>query len=63
MALYEIMRMTPKVEEAIYRGDDLNDLTNICIAEGMSTLRMLAVKKWKMGVTSADEVLAVTAAD
>jgi type IV pilus assembly protein PilB len=63
VALYEIMRMTPKVEEAIYRGDDLNDLTEVCIAEGMQTLRMLAVKKWKMGVTSSDEVVAVTAAD
>lgn len=63
VALYEIMRMTPKVEEAIYRGDDLNDLTDTCIAEGMQTLRMLAVKKWKMGVTTADEVLAVTAAE
>jgi type IV pilus assembly protein PilB len=63
VALYEIMRMTPKVEEAIYRGDDLNDLTDVCIAEGMLTLRMLAVKKWKMGVTTADEVVAVTAAE
>jgi type IV pilus assembly protein PilB len=63
VALYEIMRMTPKVEEAIYRGDDLNDLTDVCVAEGMQTLRMLAVTKWKAGMTSADEVLAVTAAD
>lgn len=63
VALYEIMRMTPKVEEAIYARADLNDLTEVCIAEGMSTLRMLAVKKWKMGVTSSDEVVAVTAAD
>ena len=63
VALYEIMRMTPKVEEAIYRGDDLNDLTDVCIAEGMKTLRMLAVKKWKAGMTTADEVVAVTAAE
>ncbi|HTB22666.1 MAG TPA: ATPase, T2SS/T4P/T4SS family [bacterium] len=62
VALYEIMRMTPKVEEAIYAKVDLNDLTEVCIQEGMQTLRMLAVKKWKMGVTSSDEVLAVTAA-
>jgi type IV pilus assembly protein PilB len=63
VALYEIMRMTPAVEEAIYRGDDLNDLTEICIKEGMATLRMLAVKKWKAGATSLEEILAVTAAD
>jgi hypothetical protein len=29
----------------------------------MSTLRMLAVHKWKTGMTSSDEILAVTAAD
>ncbi len=63
VALYEIMRVTPKVEEAIYARADLNDLTETCIREGMATLRMLAVKKWKSGVTSSDEVLAVTAAD
>jgi len=63
VALYEIMRVTPKVEEAIYAQADLNDLTDVCIAEGMQTLRMLAVKKWMMGVTSCDEILAVTAAD
>jgi type IV pilus assembly protein PilB len=62
VALYEIMRMTPKVEEAIYARKDLNDLTDVCISEGMQTLRMLAVTKWKMGVTSSDEVVAVTAA-
>jgi type IV pilus assembly protein PilB len=63
VALYEIMRMTPRVEEAIYARKDLNDLTDVCIEEGMQTLRMLAVKKWKMGVTSSDEIVAVTAAD
>ncbi len=63
VALYEIMRMTPNVEEAIYRGDDLNDLTEVCIQEGMLTLRMLAVKKWKAGMTTLEEILAVTAAD
>ncbi|MGH7442699.1 MAG: GspE/PulE family protein [bacterium] len=63
VALYEIMRITPKVEEAIYARADLNELTEVCISEGMSTLRMVAVKKWMSGVTSSDEVLAVTAAD
>ena len=63
VALYEIMRMTPNVEESIYRGDDLNDLTDICIQEGMATLRMLAVKKWKNGATTLEEILGVTAAD
>jgi type IV pilus assembly protein PilB len=63
VALYEIMRMTPKVEEAIYSGADLNDLTDIAVAEGMSTLRMIAVKKWKQGVTTLEEIVSMTAAD
>ena len=63
VALYEIMRMTPNVEESIYRGDDLNDLTDVCIQEGMLTLRMLAVKEWKAGATTLEEILAVTAAE
>ncbi len=63
VALYEIMRMTPKVEDAIYRRLDLNDLTDVCVAEGMNTLRMLAIKKWKMGATTLEEILSVTAAD
>jgi type IV pilus assembly protein PilB len=63
VALYEIMRITPKVEEAIYSGADLNDLTDVAIAEGMSTLRMIAVKKWKQGVTTLEEIVSMTAAD
>ena len=63
VALYEIMRLTPKVEEAIYNGADLNDLTDVAVAEGMSTLRMIAVKKWKQGVTTLEEIVSMTAAD
>jgi type IV pilus assembly protein PilB len=63
VALYEIMRMTPRVEEAIYAGADLNDLTEVAIQEGMSTLRMIAIKKWKQGVTTLEEIVSMTAAD
>jgi type IV pilus assembly protein PilB len=63
VALYEIMRITPRVEQAIYDRTDLNTLTDIAIAEGMATLRMVAVKKWKAGMTSLDEIVAMTASD
>jgi type IV pilus assembly protein PilB len=63
VALYEIMRVTPRVEQAIYDRTDLNQLTDIAIAEGMNTLRMVAVKKWKAGMTSLDEIVAMTASD
>jgi type II secretory ATPase GspE/PulE/Tfp pilus assembly ATPase PilB-like protein len=55
--------MTPKVEDAIYAGADLNDLTDVAISEGMSTLRMIAIKKWKQGVTTMEEIISMTAAD
>jgi hypothetical protein len=29
----------------------------------MSTLRMIAVKKWKQGVTTLEEIVSMTAAD
>jgi type II secretory ATPase GspE/PulE/Tfp pilus assembly ATPase PilB-like protein len=35
----------------------------VAIAEGMNTLRMIAVKKWKQGVTTVEEILSMTAAD
>jgi type II secretory ATPase GspE/PulE/Tfp pilus assembly ATPase PilB-like protein len=38
-------------------------LTDVAIAEGMSTLRMIAVKKWKQGITTLDEIVSMTAAD
>ncbi len=63
VALYEVMRMTPRVEEAIYAGADLNDLTETAIQEGMSTLRMIAVKKMLAGMTTIDEIVSMTAAD
>jgi len=63
VALYEVMRMTPRVEEAIYAGADLNDLTETAIQEGMFTLRMIAVKKMLAGMTTIDEIVSMTAAD
>lgn len=63
MALYEIMRITPVIREAIFKGADLNELTQTSISQGMNTLRMLAVRKWKMGITTIEEILRVTAAE
>jgi type IV pilus assembly protein PilB len=62
-ALYEIMRITPVIREAIFKGADLNELTEVAIAEGMNTLRMLAIKKWKRGETTIEEILRVTASE
>jgi type IV pilus assembly protein PilB len=63
IALYEIMRITPAISEVIYRRGDLNELTAAAKSEGMMTLRELAIKKWKEGINTLDEVLRVTAAE
>ncbi len=63
IALYEIMRVTPAVAESIFRRDDLNQLTEVALSEGMQTLRMLAINKWKAGITTMEEILRVTAAE
>jgi type IV pilus assembly protein PilB len=63
IALYEIMRITPAISDLIFRRGDLNELTALARSEGMMTLRELAIKKWKDGTTTLDEVLRVTAAE
>jgi type IV pilus assembly protein PilB len=63
IALYEIMRVTPTIAEAVFRRADLNEMTELAKKEGMSTLRQLAVRKWKGGITSLEEVLRVTAGE
>jgi type IV pilus assembly protein PilB len=61
VALYEIMRITPTIAEKIFGGADLQELTAAAKAEGMNTLRELAIHKWKNGMTTVEEILRVTA--
>ena len=51
------------VQERIFAGADLNELTDTAIAQGMMTLRALAVYKWKKGVTTIEEVIRLTVSD
>jgi type IV pilus assembly protein PilB len=61
IALYEIMRVTPTIAEAIFKRADLQELTALAMSEGMSTLRQLAIRKWKAGITTVEEIMRVTA--
>jgi type IV pilus assembly protein PilB len=63
IALYEIMRVTPAIAEAVFRRADLGEMTQLAMSEGMSTLRQLAIRKWKAGITTMEEILRVTAAE
>lgn len=63
MAIFEVMRMTSRVKEAIYRGASPLELKRHAIADGMRTLRQSALQKLKVGQTNLEEVLNSTVAD
>jgi type II secretory ATPase GspE/PulE/Tfp pilus assembly ATPase PilB-like protein len=44
----------------IFAKADLNVLTAAAEKEGMRTLRKVAIEKWRSGITSSEEVIAVT---
>jgi type IV pilus assembly protein PilB len=60
VAIYEIMPITQNMADLIFAKADLNVLTAAAEKEGMRTLRKVAIEKWRTGITSSDEVIAVT---
>ena len=63
VALYEIMVNDDVIQDKIFAGADLNELRDTAVAQGMMTLRQLAVYKWKKGVTTMEEVIRLTVSD
>jgi len=59
--IFEVMPISPEIERLIVTRASNADLRKQAIEEGMLTLRMAALDKLKAGVTSVEEVLAVTA--
>lgn len=59
--IFEVMPMSPEIERLIVTRASSADLRKQAVEEGMLTLRMAALDKLKTGVTSVEEVLAVTA--
>jgi type IV pilus assembly protein PilB len=60
LAIYEIMRMTQKMSDLVFANADLNRITEQAIKDGMRTLRMIALEKWKNGIVSMKEVISAT---
>jgi type IV pilus assembly protein PilB len=58
--IFEVMPITRNIEQLILGGGTENELRELAIKEGMLTLRMAAVEKMIRGLTSIDEVFAVT---
>lgn len=60
VAIYELMPMSKAIKELLMKGKDTNDIRVQAVNEGMSTLRMSALKKARAGLSTLEEVQRVT---
>jgi type IV pilus assembly protein PilB len=58
--IYEVMPITPKIENLILQKSSDSDIREAALEDGMFPLRMCAIEKMKNGVISIDEVFATT---
>lgn len=64
MAIFELMRMTASVKEAVFKNSSPLEIKRCAIErDKMRTLRQSALLKAKAGLTTLDEVLNTTVAD
>ncbi|MBI5629463.1 MAG: Flp pilus assembly complex ATPase component TadA [Elusimicrobia bacterium] len=63
-AIYEVYRINPEMREIIYRyGGDLARLKEVAVKAGMWSIRASGWRKVLKGLTTPEEVMAVTTAD
>ena len=63
VAVYEVMTMHDELKEMLLNGASTAELKSEAVRMGMRTLRQSAVRKMLEGMTTADEVARVSAAD
>jgi type IV pilus assembly protein PilB len=63
VAVYEIMFFTDELAEFVLNGASTLELKREAVRQGMKTLRMSALTKLNLGMTSVEEVVRATAAD
>ena len=63
IAVYEIMIFNEELKEFVLNGASTLELKREAIRQGMKTLRMSALTKFREGMTSMEEVVRVTAPD
>jgi general secretion pathway protein E len=61
--IYEVMLISDKIQELIYRQETAGTIKKVALEAGMQTLRMDGARKVLAGVTTVGEVLRVTQAD
>lgn len=59
--VFEVLRVSEEIQQMIYAGAALGDLRREARERGMLTLRQDGVRKIVQGLTTIDEVLAITA--
>jgi type IV pilus assembly protein PilB len=60
--VYEVLRNTNRMRQAIMRSASVDELREVAISEGTLTLRMDGLKKVERGATTLDEVIKETTA-
>jgi type II secretory ATPase GspE/PulE/Tfp pilus assembly ATPase PilB-like protein len=63
VGLYEVMKMSDPLRSSILKGDNIMEIENIAVAEGMMTLEQAGVLKALAGITSLEEVYSVARPD
>jgi type IV pilus assembly protein PilB len=63
VALYEVMQAVDSLKELVLQGASSLDIKKEAINQGMKTLRMSGITKFKEGVTTVEEVLRATVGD
>jgi len=58
--IYEMLKVTPEIQEAILKKSSADDIRNIAVEQGMITLRKAALEKLLLGVTTPEEVIRIT---
>jgi general secretion pathway protein E len=58
--IFEVMELSDKIKASLSEKVELNTLYDIAKADGMVNLRQVAIKKMLEGITTYDEVIAVT---
>lgn len=63
VALFELMKLTDRLKDAIIDGTSPTVMKRVAIEEGMITLRQSGINKTIAGMTTPEEVIAQTVAD
>lgn len=58
--IHEVLLMNDEIRKMIINHDSANEIKKVAVKYGMDTLRVSALKKMLMGITTAEEVLRVT---